>query len=141
MKRGGMCMTKLSTIEGIGNVFEEKLKAAGIGSVETLLKACTTKKGRKLVAKQTQISDKLILKWTNHADLMRIKGVGGEYAELLEAAGVDTVPDLSNRNSENLAEKIKSVNDEKALVRQIPALSQLQDWIQQAKVLPRVIEY
>lgn len=134
-------MTKLSTIEGIGNVFEEKLKAAGIGSVETLLKACTTKKGRKLVAKQTQISDKLILKWTNHADLMRIKGVGGEYAELLEAAGVDTVPDLSNRNSENLAEKIKSVNDEKALVRQIPALSQLQDWIQQAKVLPRVIEY
>lgn len=141
MKRGGMCMTKLSTIEGIGNVFEEKLKAAGIGSVETLLKACTTKKGRKLVAEQTQISDKLILKWTNHADLMRIKGVGGEYAELLEAAGVDTVPDLSNRNSENLAEKIKSVNDEKALVRQIPALSQLQDWIQQAKVLPRVIEY
>lgn len=134
-------MTKLSTIEGIGNVFEEKLKAAGIGSVETLLKACTTKKGRKLVAEQTQISDKLILKWTNHADLMRIKGVGGEYAELLEAAGVDTVPDLSNRNSENLAEKIKSVNDEKALVRQIPALSQLQDWIQQAKVLPRVIEY
>lgn len=134
-------MTKLSTIEGIGSAYEEKLKAAGIGSVESLLKSCTTKKGRKLTAVQTQISDKLILKWTNHADLMRVKGIGGEYAELLEAAGVDTVPDLSNRNPENLAEKIKAVNEEKALVRQIPALSQIQDWIQQAKALPRVIEY
>lgn len=134
-------MSKLSVIEGIGEVFETKLKAADINSIETLLVACTTKKGRDDLAQQTGISEKLILKWANHADLIRIKGVAGEYAELLEAAGVDTVPELSRRKAENLLEKMADVNNEKKLVRRLPVLSQVEDWIKQAQVLPRVLQY
>lgn len=134
-------MAKLSTVEGIGEVYEGKLKEAGIGSLEKLLEACRTKKGRKELAEKADISEKLILKWANHADLMRIKGIGGQYSELLEASGVDTVPELAQRNAENLTTKMQEVNLEKKLVRQVPTLKMVKDWIHQAKEMPRVLEY
>ncbi len=134
-------MSKLSLIEGIGSVYEEKLKAAGVGSVEKLLSVCSGKKGRNSLAEATGIPEKTILKWANHADLFRIRGVGGEYAELLEAAGVDTVPELSKRKGENLLSKMAEVNQKKKLVRRLPVQTQVDDWIRQAGELPRVLTY
>lgn len=134
-------MSKLSLIEGIGSVYEEKLKAAGVGSVEKLLSVCSGKKGRNSLAETTGIPEKTILKWANHADLFRIRGVGGEYAELLEAAGVDTVPELSKRKGENLLSKMAEVNQKKKLVRRLPVQTQVDDWIRQAGELPRVLTY
>ncbi|MBI4857829.1 MAG: DUF4332 domain-containing protein [Acetobacterium woodii] len=134
-------MSKLSLIEGIGEAYELKLEAAGVNSIEALLEACTTKKGRSQLAEKTGISEKLILKWANHADLIRIKGIGGEYAELLEAAGVDTVPELATRKAENLFKKLQEINDAKELVRKLPTQAQVEDWITQAAALPRVLTY
>lgn len=134
-------MAKLSIIEGIGESYETKLKEAGITSTETFLENCATKKHRTVLAEKTGISEKLILKWVNHADLIRIKGVGGEYAELLEAAGVDTVPELSNRKPENLFAKMVEVNAEKKLVRKLPVEKQVAGWVAQAKELPRKLTY
>ena len=134
-------MSKLSLIEGIGEAYELKLEAVGVNSIEALLEACATKKGRSQLAEKAEISEKLILKWANHADLIRIKGIGGEYAELLEAAGVDTVPELATRKAENLFKKLQEVNDEKSLVRKLPTQVQVEDWITQAATLPRVLTY
>lgn len=134
-------MSKVSLIEGIGEAYELKLEAGGVNSVEALLEACATKKGRSQLAEKTGISEKLILKWANHADLIRIKGIGGEYAELLEAAGVDTVPELATRKGENLFKKLQEINDAKSLVRKLPTQAQVEDWITQAAALPRVLTY
>ena len=134
-------MSKLSLIEGIGEAYEVKLDSAGVKSIEELLSVCATKKGRTHLAEKAAISEKLILKWANHADLMRIDGIGGEYAELLEASGVDTVPELATRNAENLYMKIVEINNQKALVRKLPSESQVIDWIRQAEGLPRVLTY
>jgi len=134
-------MSKLSIIEGIGEVYEAKLKEAGVTSIENLLEVCASKKGRMELAQKADISEKLILKWANHADLARIKGIGGEYAELLEAAGVDTVPELALRKPENLYKKLVEINESKKLVRKIPTQKQVQDWIEQAATLPRALEY
>nr|WP_320024208.1 DUF4332 domain-containing protein [uncultured Acetobacterium sp.] len=134
-------MSKLSLIEGIGEAYELKLEAVDVNSIESLLETCTTKKGRSQLAEKTGISEKLILKWANHADLIRIKGIGGEYAELLEAAGVDTVPELATRKAENLFKKLQEINDAKSLVRKLPTQAQVEDWITQAATLPRVLTY
>ncbi|MHB8133430.1 MAG: DUF4332 domain-containing protein [Anaerolineaceae bacterium] len=134
-------MTKLLNIEGIGPKYAEKLQKAGVQSVEALLKSGSTPQGRKKLSESTDISGDLILEWVNHADLFRIKGVGEEYSDLLEEAGVDTVPELANRNAKNLFEKILEVNKQKQLVRKLPVLSQVEDWIKQAKELPRTIQY
>lgn len=134
-------MSKLMNIEGIGEVYEIKLKEIGVLSVEGLLERCSTKKGRAELAEKADVSEKLILKWANHADLMRIKGIGGQYAQLLEAAGVDTVPELSQRKPENLYEKMLSINEEKKLVRKLPTAKQVADWVEQAAKLPRVLNY
>jgi len=134
-------MTKLSTIEGIGAVYEPKLEAAGVASVEDLLAQGATPKERKALEETTGISGTLILKWLNRADLFRIKGVGEEYSDLLEAAGVDTVPELAQRNADNLYKKIVEINTAKKLVRKIPSRDQVADWIEQAGNLPRVLEY
>lgn len=134
-------MSKLSMIEGIGEAYEQKLKAAGVKSIEELLVVCTTKKGRVELAEKAGISEKLILTWANHADLARIKGVGGQYSELLEASGVDTVPELATRNAENLLKKMQEINEAKSLVRKLPTQAQVTDWVTQAKALPRVLEY
>ncbi|MBP2639651.1 MAG: hypothetical protein H6Q66_602 [Firmicutes bacterium] len=134
-------MSKLSMIEGIGESYETKLKEAGVSSVEGLLETCSSKKGRKELAEKTGITEKLILKWANHADLARIKGIGGEYAELLEAAGVDTVAELAKRKPDNLLAKMVEINEAKKMVRQMPAQKQVEDWVKQAAALPRALEY
>jgi len=134
-------MAKLETIEGIGGIYANKLREAGIATTEALLEQGATPKGRKEIGQKTGIGDALILKWVNRADLFRIKGIGEEYADLLEAAGVDTVPDLARRKAENLYKKMVEVNEAKQLVRQVPAQSQVGDWIKQAKKLPRVMTY
>jgi predicted flap endonuclease-1-like 5' DNA nuclease len=134
-------MAKLLEIEGVGEVFQKKLVLAGIKTTEALLEKGSTPKGRKDIAEKSGVGEGLILQWVNHVDLFRIKGVGSEYADLLEAAGVDTVPELAKRNAENLVEKMTSTNMEKKLVRRLPVLSQVKGWIEQAKSLPRVITY
>ena len=134
-------MSSIATIEGIGPAYAEKLQAAGVRSTEALLKVGGNAAGRKDLAAKTGINDAQILKWVNHADLFRIKGIGGEYSELLEAAGVDTVVELSNRNAANLFAKMQEVNTSKKLVRKLPTQSQVEDWISQAKGLPRAVHY
>jgi predicted flap endonuclease-1-like 5' DNA nuclease len=134
-------MAKLSKVEGIGEFYAQKLRAAGITTTQALLEKGASPQGRTEIAEKTGISGKLILEWVNHVDLFRIKGVGEEYSDLLEAAGVDTVPELAQRNPEHLHQKLVAVNQEKKLVRQLPTQSQVGDWIEQAKRLPRVITY
>ena len=134
-------MTKLSDIEGIGEVFQSKLRAAGIGSVEALLQAGSTPKGRQELEVKTGIGGALILEWVDLADLYRIKGIGSEYSDLLEEAGVDTVVELAQRNPQNLLVKMTAVNAEKKLVRRLPVLSMVEDWVNQAKDLPRIVKY
>jgi predicted flap endonuclease-1-like 5' DNA nuclease len=134
-------MAKLEDVEGIGKVYAQKLAGAGVTSTQDFLKKGATPQGRKAMAEKSGVSDKLILEWVNHVDLFRIKGVGSEYADLLEAAGVDTVPELAQRKAENLLQKLAEVNATKKLVRRLPVLSQVEDWVKQAKALPRVIQY
>ena len=134
-------MTKLADIEGIGPVYAEKLAAAGVATQEALLEQGGQPAGRKAMAEASGISPKLLLGWVNRADLARIKGVGGEYADLLECAGVDTVPELAQRNAENLHAKMTSVNDEKNLVRAMPSADQVAGWVEQAKSLGRAVHY
>lgn len=134
-------MTALTDIEGIGPAIEEKLKSAGIDSCEELLEKGATTQGRKAIIEASGVSDKLVLKFVNHADLCRIKGVGGEYAELLEASGVDSVPELAQRNAENLATKMAEVNETKKLVRSLPSAKTVTGWVTQAKDLPKVVTH
>ncbi len=134
-------MAQIEDIEGIGPQFAEKLQAAGVKSVEKLLEVGATAKGRDELAAQTGISSKQILRWVNHADLFRIKGVAGQFSELLEAAGVDTVPELAQRNAENLQQALAKTNDEKNLAKTTPSLSQVSDWIAEAKNLPKIVHH
>ena len=130
---------KIIDIEGVGDAYAPKLIAAGINTVNDLLKKCAAPAGRKALAKDTGISEKLILKWTNHADLFRINGIGPQFAELLEAAGVDTVKELRHRVAANLAAKVAEVNEEKHLCGRVPAEAEIQKMIDQAKELePRM---
>lgn len=134
-------MTKLIEVEGIGAAYTAKLGEMGITTTEQLLQAGSTPKGRKSISDETGISSKLILEWVNRADLFRVKGIGEEYTDLLEVAGVDTVPELAQRNAANLHGTLVEINEEKKLVRRVPSESQVQAWIDHAKELPRVITY
>jgi uncharacterized membrane protein HdeD (DUF308 family)/predicted flap endonuclease-1-like 5' DNA nuclease len=132
---------ELEYVEGIGPAYGAQLKAIGLVTCLDLLKAGASRKGREEIVAKSGISSKLILEWVNHLDLYRIKGVGSEYADLLEAAGVDTVVELAQRNPGNLFEKMNAVNAEKALVRKLPTTAQVEDWVSQAKGLARVVTY
>lgn len=132
---------KIIDIEGVGEAYAEKLQAAGINKVSQLLEKCAAPKGRKELAEQTGISDKLILRWTNHADLFRIDGVGPQFAELLEAAGVDTVKEFRHRVPENLQPKLEETNAQKNLVRRVPSLKEVEKMVEQAKALEPVVTY
>ena len=134
-------MTSIVVVEGIGEAYADKLRAIGVSTCEKLLAHGASSQGRKELADKTGISDKLILEWVNHVDLFRIKGVQQEYADLLEEAGVDTVPELAQRNPGNLFDKLVAVNEAKKLVRQLPTRAKVADWTEQAKHLPRVITY
>lgn len=132
---------KITEIEGIGQVFADKLKNAGVATVEDLLVEGGTKSGRKNLAEKTGIEESKILTWVNMADLFRIKGVGPQFSELLHAAGVDTIKELKNRNAENLYARLVEVQKEKKITRAVPALSQVSDFIKQAGALPPIVAY
>lgn len=134
-------MRKVEAVEGIGQVYAAKLLDYGIVTTDQLLEKGSTKKGRQTIADETGISEKLILTWVNHCDLFRIKGIGPQYADLLEAAGVDTIPELATRNPENLLAKMAETNEEKNLVRAMPYLKQVNKWVKQAKDLPKVVKH
>ncbi len=131
----------IQDIEGIGATYAEKFKGADVQTTDDLLKKGGTSKGRAELASATGLTEKQILEWVNRADLYRIKGIGSEFADLLEASGVDTVAELAQRSAENLAEKLKAVNAEKQKVRSVPSAEQVGKWIEQAKSLPRAVEY
>ncbi len=132
---------KIIDIEGIGASYADKLSKAGIRTTETLLKRGGTVEGRKEIESMTGIGNALILKWVNKADLLRIKGIGGQYSDLLERAGVDTVVELANRTAKNLLAKMVESNQARNLVNKMPALTQVQNWITQAKRLRRAVSY
>lgn len=134
-------MYKIIEIEGIGEVYADKLIAAEVKTTDDLLEKAASKKGREKLAEETGISEKLILKWANHADLFRIKGVAGQFAELLEAAGVDTVKELRHRVPANLHAKLVEVNEAKHLCNRVPAESEVAKMIEQAKELEPKMTY
>lgn len=136
-----MANYKIEEIEGIAPALGEKLREAGVNTTDKLLEATKTPKQRKELAENSGISEKQILRFANMADLFRINGVGQEYAELLEKAGVDTVPELAQRNAANLTAKMEEVNEEKKLVRKTPTLVSVEKWVEEAKMLPRVLQY
>ena len=132
---------KIEDIEGINKVYGKKLRDRGIGSVKKLLEEGGTRKGRETLAKDLGISPKLMLEWVNHADLYRVKGIGSEYSDLLEAAGVDSVKELAQRKPENLHAKLKEVNDAKKLVRRGIGLKMCENFVAHAKDLPRAVSH
>ena len=132
---------KIIDIEGIGPVYGEKLTAVGITTVDQLLAKGATPKGRQELEAATGIDHARILTWVNHADLFRVKGIGPQFSELLEAAGVDTVKELRNRNAKNLAEKLVEVNEAKKLVRRVPVEAEVARFIELAKALDPVVSY
>lgn len=136
-----MANYKIEDVEGIGPVMGEKLRAAGIKDTDSLLQNTLKPAQRKALAEKTEISPKLILRFANMVDLYRINGVGSEYSELLEAAGVDTVPELAQRNAANLAKAMAETNEEKKLTRRVPAEAEVSKWVEEAKTLPRMLEY
>ncbi|QDH69667.1 DUF4332 domain-containing protein [Marilutibacter alkalisoli] len=136
-----MANYKIEDVEGIGPVTGEKFRSAGVKDTDSLLAGSKTPAQRQELAEKTGVSTKQILKFANMADLYRINGVGSEYSELLEAAGVDTVPELAQRNATNLAQAMAEVNEKKKLTRRVPTEAEVNKWVEQAKTLPRALEY
>ena len=128
-------------VEGIGPTYAAQLEAVGVKTTDDLLEQGATAKGREALEEKSGIGHALILKWVNRVDLYRIKGVGSEYSDLLEVAGVDTVPELAQRNPANLTETLAEANAARNLVRKLPTVDQVTDWVNQAKSMPRVVTY
>lgn len=134
-------MAKLEQVEGIGTKYAGQLRKAGVRSTKSLLEKGASTRGRDEIARAANISGKLILEWVNHVDLFRIKGVGEEYSDLLEEAGVDTVVELAQRDPANLHKAILETNARKKLVRRPPSKKMVNDWVVNAKKLPRKVYY
>lgn len=132
---------KITDIEGIGETYGQRLMEAGIHTTADLLTHCATKHGREKIAAQCHLPESLVLTWVNHADLMRIKGIAGQMSELLEAAGVDSVPELKHRNAANLHAKLLEVNDKFGLAGKVPSEHELEAMIAQAKELPPIVKH
>lgn len=132
---------KHELIEGIGPATGKKLTAAGVTGTLKLLEESKTAQQRKELAKKTGLDEKQILKFANMADLLRIKGIGKQFSELLEAAGVDTVPELAQRKADNLTKKMEETNAAKKLCKRNPSQKEITRWIEDAKKLPRILEY
>ena len=132
---------KIEEIEGISGSYAKKLEAVGVKTTEELLSRAASKKGRVSLSEETGIPEKLILKWANHADLFRIKGVAGQFAELLEAAGVDTVKELRHRVAANLHAGMVEINEAKNLCNRVPSIAEIDRMIEQAKTLDPVMTY
>lgn len=136
-----MANRKIEDVEGIGPAIGEKLRAAGIKDTDGLLAAAKTAAQRKTLAESTGLGDKQVLKFANMADLFRVHGIGPEYAELLEAAGVDTVPELARRRPDSLTAAMVTANETRNLVRRPPSETEVTKWVAEAKDLPRALEY
>jgi predicted flap endonuclease-1-like 5' DNA nuclease len=136
-----MASYPIISIEGVGPINAEKLKKVGITTTDKLLERGKDPKGRKELAASAEIDESRILKWANMADLMRVKGIGEEFSELLEAAGVDTVKELRHRSSTNLAKALIEINEMRKLVRAVPPESVVATWIEQAKGLDPIMVY
>lgn len=136
-----MANYKIEEIEGIGPIFGQKLREVGIKSTDQLREATKTKAQRKDLSAKTGIDESKILTFANHVDLFRVHGIGAQYSELLEAAGVDTVKELATRKPENLVQKMEEVNAKKELVRRVPPLKSVEKWVAEAKTLPRGLDY
>lgn len=134
-------MTHINEIEGIGAAHRKQLEATGIQSVEALLQEAATPKGRNELEAKTGIGHHQILRWVNQADLFRVKGIGRQYAELLEKAGVGSVLELAQRNPEHLHAKLAEINDAHHHVKVVPSAEHVKHWVAEAKALPRVVEY
>lgn len=134
-------MANINDIEGIGPAYASKLESAGIKTTDSLLKKAASKSGRSNLAEETGISENLILEWVNRADLFRVPGIGEEFSDLLEAAGVDSVPELAQRKPENLHDKLVEVNSAKKLVLQVPGTTQIEKFVDEAKRLPKVVTH
>ncbi len=132
---------KVIDVEGIGPVYAEQLEAVGVRTTDDLLERGATEKGREELEKASGIGHAFILKWVNRVDLYRINGIGSEYSDLLEVAGVDTVPELAQRNAVNLTETLAEANAARNLVRRLPTVEMVTAWIQEAKTLPRIVQY
>jgi len=136
-----MANRKIEDVEGIGPVMGEKLRAAGIKDSDALLAQCASPAQRKALSEQTGIAPKMVMRFANMADLYRVPGIGAEYAELLEAAGVDTVPELAQRRADNLTKAMSQANEQRPMVRRLPTEKEVSQWIDHAKTLPRVLTY
>lgn len=134
-------MTKIIEIEGIGETYAAALAAAGVATVEALLERGGAPSGRKSLAESAGVTPERVLEWVNRADLMRIKGIGSEYADLLEAAGVDTVKELAQRRADNLQAKMEELNTAKNLVNRAPSASEVEKWVDEAKTLPGMVSH
>jgi predicted flap endonuclease-1-like 5' DNA nuclease len=134
-------MASIDAIEGVGHKQATRLRKAGVRTTEALLKVAAARKGRRALAEATGLSEKLLLEWVNRADLMRVKGVGEEYSDLLEAAGVDTVKELRRRNPENLLGAMVDVNAKKRLVHRLPTASMVERWVEHAKTIAPVVSH
>ena len=134
-------MATIDYIEGIGPKFARQLRKSGVRTTEALLKRGATRKGRRELAEKASLTEKQILEWVNRADLMRVKGIGSEYSDLLEAAGVDTVKELRRRNSEALTVKMTQINEQKRLVRRLPTVAMVTQWVDHAKTLEPKVKY
>ncbi|WP_291298348.1 DUF4332 domain-containing protein [Elioraea sp.] len=132
---------RLARIEGIGPKLAARLGEAGLATTDDLLEAAARPKGRAAIAGRTGVSEALILKWANRADLMRVKGISEEIGDLLEAAGIDTLPGLKRRRAAELAEALQAANDKRKLVRHVPGEAQCARFIAEARALPRILSY
>lgn len=141
IREKGMAMVRIIDIEGIGPNYKQKLVEVGVRSTGMLLQVGASRRGRKDLSENTGISEKLILEWVNLADLVRIKGIGEEYSDLLEEAGVDTIKELRNRDPKNLHHTMSEVNEKEHLVRRLPSIGQVSSWVKQAKTLPPIVRY
>ena len=134
-------MATIDYIEGIGPKYARQLRKSGVRTTEALLKRGATRKGRRQLAEKASLTERQILEWVNRADLMRVKGIGSEYSDLLESAGVDTVKELRRRNSEALTVKMSQINEKKRLVRRLPTIAMVSQWVEFAKTLEPVVKY
>jgi predicted flap endonuclease-1-like 5' DNA nuclease len=131
----------LIDIEGIGETYAKTLEAAGLKTTDDLLKSAGSAAGRKALAERTSVTEARLLEWVNRADLMRIKGVGSEFADLLEASGVDTVRELATRVPANLQARMSEVNEEKKLVRRVPNAGEVEAWVAEAQTMPAMVSH
>lgn len=132
---------KIEEIEGVGPAYAQKLMAAGVPTIEALLEQGSKATERAKLAASTGISEHVLLKWVNAADLMRVKGIGSEYSELLEVAGVDSATELAQRRPENLHARLEEINNAKKLVRRVPTLNEVEKWVAEARRLPKVVTH